>query len=59
MQVRAGDSPGLTHLTNQIASGNHGAGCNIDGIHVAVKRDQAMAVIEDDGIAIKEKIAGG
>ena len=57
MQVRTCDTTGLSDPAYLISGFNYGARCYIYGIHVAVKTNQSMPVVENYCIAIKKIVA--
>ena len=53
MQVRSGDSTGRPDFSYLSASHQSLALFNIDFVKVAIHRHEALAVIDDHGVAIK------
>ena len=56
--MRACNPSCLSHFTYLGATINPGAGLNFDGVHVAIKTDKTMTVVQDDGVTIKKIVAG-
>src|SRR5690606_41599588 len=47
----------LSHLADLLAGLHPRARLDVDSVHVAVQGDQAMPVVQNDGVAIEEIIA--
>ena len=58
MQVRAGDATGRTDLAENLAGVELVSRRHADRRQVAVHRDEPLAMVEDDRVAVEEVIAG-
>src|SRR2546427_11849163 len=58
VQMRPGDAARGAHLADDAAGGHGLRHRRLDGFQVSVEREQALPVVEDDGAAREEVIAG-
>ncbi len=58
MEVGASDPARLADTAYLVAKLDLRAGGDVDRVHVAIQTDEAVAVIEDDGVAIEKIVAG-
>src|SRR5690606_6081478 len=57
VQMRSRHTASLSHLADLLAGLHPRARLDVDSVHVAVQGDQAMPVVQNDGVAIEEIIA--